>query len=76
MTTKKTKTLLELGNRIKEERKKRGITSEKLAYETGISKGNLSEIERSLRDVRISTLILIAEGLEISLSKMLKDLDL
>lgn len=76
VTSKKTKILIDLGASIKAERQKRGVTSERLAYETGISKGNLSEIERGLRDVRFSTLILIAEGLEISLSKLLKDLEL
>ena len=62
--------------RIKQEREKTGLSSERLAYQIGISKGNLSEIERGLRDVRISTLSLIAEGLELSLSKLLKEINL
>jgi transcriptional regulator with XRE-family HTH domain len=62
-----------LGRRISIERKKKGLTLEKLAYEVGISKGNLSEVERGLRDCRFSTLLLIAEGLEIHISKLLMD---
>lgn len=66
--------LKKLGSRIKSERLRKGLSAERLAYEMGISKGNLSEIERGMRDVRVSTLSLIAEGLEMSLSKLLKDL--
>lgn len=74
MEENKTKFLKILGKRIKDERLKLGKSSEALAYEMGISKGNLSEIERGMRDVRIHTLKLIAEGLECSISKLLKDL--
>lgn len=74
MTDDRKKLLKELGKRIKDERLKKKKSSEALAYEMGISKGNLSEIERGLRDVRLSTLSLIAQGLELSLSKLLKDL--
>ncbi len=63
-----------LGLRIKEEREIKGLSSERLAYQVGISKGNLSEIERGMRDARISTLALIADGLDMTLSKLLKDL--
>lgn len=66
--------LKKIGSRIKAERLRKGITAERLAYEMGISKGNLSEVERGLRDVRISTLELIAEGLEVTLTKLFKDL--
>lgn len=62
-----------LGKRIASEREAKGLSIERLAYEMGISKGNLSEIERGLRDPRYTTLVQIAEGLNISLSRLLKD---
>ena len=65
--------LLALGERISKQRKKRGITLEKLAYEMGISKGNLSDIEHGKRDPRYSTLKAIAEGLDMHISQLLKD---
>jgi transcriptional regulator with XRE-family HTH domain len=65
--------LIDLGQHISKERKKRGITLEKLAYEVGISKGNLSDIERGKRDPRYSTLKAIAYGLEVSVSQLLKN---
>lgn len=65
-----------LGANISQIRKSKGITLEKLAYEMGLSKGNLSEIENGLVDPRSSTLFLIAEGLEIPLSKLFSNLSL
>lgn len=73
MSSKK-QLLKNLGKRISEERKKRGITLEKLAYEMEISKGNLSDIENGLKDPRFSTLKLIAKGLNISISALLQNL--
>lgn len=64
--------LTKLGQTISVERRKRGITLEQLAYQMGISKGNLSDIENGKRDPRYTTLLAIAEGLEIPLAKLLK----
>lgn len=50
------------------------MTLEKLAYEVGISKGNLSDIENAKRDPRFTTLLAIAEGLDVSVSHLLKGL--
>ncbi len=69
----KLSTLVALGHRIATERKKRGLTLEKLAYEMGISKGNLSDIENGKKDPRYTTLKAIADGLEIPLSKLLRE---
>jgi len=56
-----------IGNRIKEFRKERNLTMEKLAYESDISKGGLSEIERGIKEARLSTLLKITDGLGIKL---------
>lgn len=61
-----------IGQRIKELREKQGLTMEKLAYESGISKGGLSELERGMKEPRISTLVKIVENLEVSLSEFFK----
>lgn len=73
MDTKKEKLHI-LGARIATERRKKGLTLEKLAYEAGLSKGNLSDIENGKKDPRYSTLLTISEGLEVSVSKLLKDI--
>ncbi|WP_369293047.1 helix-turn-helix domain-containing protein [Staphylococcus epidermidis] len=41
----------------------------------GLSKGNLSNIEKGLRDPRFITLRAIAEGLGVKMSQLLRDLD-
>lgn len=62
-----------LGERISKLRKKKGMSLEKLAYEAGVSKGNLSDIENGKRDPRYTTLLLLATGLEVSISTFFKN---
>lgn len=61
-----------IGTRIKQLRERAGITLEKLAYESDFSKGGLSEVERGLREARVSTIEKICQNLEISLSDFFK----
>jgi len=53
--------------RISALRKKRNITLEQLAYQSGISKGGLSEIERNMKEPRVYTILKICNGLGISM---------
>lgn len=63
-----------LGKNISKIRKSKGFTLEKLAYEMGISKGNLSEIENGKIDPRASTIFLISKGLDVPLSRLFHDI--
>ncbi len=74
MSSEKEDLKRKLGERISKLRRSKGMTLEKLAYEMGISKGNLSDIENGKKDPRFSTLVAIAEGLEVSVSTLLKSL--
>lgn len=56
-----------IGNRISFLRKQKGLSLEALAYQSGISKGGLSEIERGMKEPRASTIFLICNTLFISL---------
>lgn len=69
----KNELLKSLGSRIAKERRRRGVTLEKLAYEMGLSKGNLSDIERGKRGPRYTTLRAIAVGLKVPVQAHLKD---
>lgn len=53
--------------RILSLRKKSGLTIEKLAYQSGISKGGLSEIERNKKEPRAYTILKICSGLGITM---------
>lgn len=72
MKNEKDEILSRLGHKISVERKKKGITLEKLAYEMGISKGNLSDIESGKKNPTFFTLKAIAEGLSTTISNLLK----
>ena len=64
-----------IGKKIKEERIKNNLTLEKLAYESGISKSGLSEIERGIKEAKISTLCKVTQRLEIKLSDFIRSIE-
>jgi transcriptional regulator with XRE-family HTH domain len=56
-------------NRIATLRKEKNMTLEQLAYQSGISKGGLSEIERNMKEPRAYTILKICNGLDITISE-------
>jgi HTH-type transcriptional regulator / antitoxin HipB len=52
-----------LGALIQEARLKRGFTQEELALKIGTSKGYISKVENNIKDIRLSTLQKIIDGL-------------
>jgi transcriptional regulator with XRE-family HTH domain len=64
---------LELGNKIKEIRKKRGITQEKLAELIGTSYKYIQRIEgKNPPDIRLTTIERLAKALKIKPAELLK----
>ncbi|MBR1754208.1 helix-turn-helix transcriptional regulator [bacterium] len=63
--------LLELGNKIRLERMKRGFSQEKLAELANVSIRTISDIERGLTDIRYTNLLQIASAFEITTSELL-----
>ena len=61
----------ELGKRIKEYRMKRELTLQEMEEKTGFTKGYLSKVENTKKAPPISTLIVLAKALGISLSEIL-----
>lgn len=55
--------------RITTLRKERNMTLEQLAYQSGISKGGLSEIERNIKEPRAYTILKICNGLGITIAE-------
>lgn len=60
-----------LGKRIREERAKKGISQVDLAIQAGLSANYVSEIERGVRDVKVSTIDRISRVLHVSASSLL-----
>jgi transcriptional regulator with XRE-family HTH domain len=55
-----------LGLAIRRRRRARDITQEALAASAGVSSNHLGEIERGLRDPRMSTVVRLVEALDLS----------
>ena len=64
-----------LGKRLKDKRKKQGLTQEKLAEYVNLSVSHLSHIENGNEKTSLQTIVNIANILNISLDELL-DLDL
>ncbi|OHB34974.1 MAG: XRE family transcriptional regulator [Planctomycetes bacterium GWA2_40_7] len=69
---KKSKHLIELGNKIREERKKKGLSQEQLAFDADVDRSYIGGIERGERNVSFLTLVKIAECLGCDISKFTK----
>lgn len=61
----------EICKRIKEFRKKQGFTLQQLAHKTGFSQGYLSKVENSKMPPPVSTLIRLANSLNVTVSAIL-----
>lgn len=65
------RTLLAIGQRIRDSRKGRGMTLQQLAEASGISSSMLSLVERGLASPSIGSLIVVGEALGKSMSDLL-----
>jgi transcriptional regulator with XRE-family HTH domain len=65
--------LTKLGQTIRQARINKKLTLLELEILTGISEGGISKIENGKKNFAVTTLIKLAKGLEIPLSKLLAD---
>jgi transcriptional regulator with XRE-family HTH domain len=59
-----------LGERVRALRERRGWSQEELANETGFGRSFTSSIERGTKDIRISTLVKLANIFEVGLEQL------
>lgn len=64
-----------LGARIRAQRKAKGWRLIDLAQHSGIREVHLSYLENGTREVGLNTLLAIAQGLNVSLSELLKNIE-
>ena len=62
--------LLQLGQKIKYERTKRGLSQEDLEEISSVSRRTISEIERGNADIRYTNLYQLAEAFNLSISEL------
>lgn len=61
-----------VGNNIRANRKRQKLTQEQLAERCGIHPVEMGRAERGVRDLRVSTVAKIAQGLEIEACELLR----
>ena len=64
-----------LGKRIKNLRRGRKLSQEKLGFACGLTQHYVSQVEKGERNVSIVTLRAIAQALEVTLSELMQGLD-
>lgn len=62
--------LLQLGQKIRYERTKRGLSQEDLEEISSVSRLTISEIERGNADIRYTNLYQLAEAFNLSISEL------
>lgn len=62
-----------IGHRIREKRLERGLTQEQIVDRTGVSNSHISNIENAKTKVSLSTLVLIANTLQVTTDELLCD---
>lgn len=70
----KTKIAIKFGEVVREERKRQGISQEKLAELAGIHRTYMGAVERGERNVCIKNIGRIAQALGVSVNKLTRDL--
>lgn len=71
MTDENKQLLAQFGSILKQIRTDKGFTLLELEVRTGINEGELSKIENGKRNLAFTTLVKLAKGLEIPVSKLL-----
>lgn len=63
-----------VGRNIKAQRKRRALTQEELGHRAGMHPVEVGRAERGARDMRISTVVKLARGLDVPPMDLLRDL--
>jgi transcriptional regulator with XRE-family HTH domain len=69
------KILINFGNKLKEIRRERQLSQEKLAEESGLHRTYIGGVERGERNPTLTTLKKLADALNISLEELLKGIE-
>lgn len=71
MTEENKELLKQFGAILRQIRSEKGLTLLELEVRTGINEGDISKIENGKKNLAFTTLVKLAVGLEISVSKLL-----
>lgn len=63
-----------VGRNIRAQRKLRELTQEELAHRAGMHPVEVGRAERGVRDMRVSTVVKLARGLDLPAKELFRDL--
>lgn len=63
-----------VGRNIRAERKRRDLTQEELAHRAGMHPVEVGRAERGVRDLRVSSVVKLARGLDVPARELFRDL--
>ncbi|MBN1463145.1 MAG: helix-turn-helix transcriptional regulator [Paludibacteraceae bacterium] len=66
--------LKRLGEIVKSKRNKLNISQEELAFKCGFDRTYISLVERGLRNITFTNLLILSKGLDTNISSLTKDL--
>lgn len=72
-TIRRVEPKLKVGQNIRAERKRAGLTQEALAHRCNMHPVEVGRAERGTRDLRVSTVVKLARGLQIPACELLRD---
>ncbi|MGB0560502.1 MAG: helix-turn-helix domain-containing protein [Spirulinaceae cyanobacterium] len=75
MAMSKTQTLKALGMLIKRQRRSLGISQEELGLRCGLDRTYISGLERGVRNPSLTALVTLSEGLNLTVSQLLENLE-
>src|SRR5579885_993854 len=67
--------LARFGKNLRLIRHSKGYSQEQLAYRTRLHRTAIARIERGTAEPRLTTLVLLAEGLDVTVGQLLQDLE-
>jgi transcriptional regulator with XRE-family HTH domain len=65
--------LVRFGNRVRELRKKKGLSQEALALESGLDRSYVGGVERGERNISLENIEKLARALDVHPSELLRD---
>ncbi|HEY5816275.1 MAG TPA: helix-turn-helix transcriptional regulator [Solirubrobacterales bacterium] len=63
-----------VGRNIRAQRKRRALTQEELGHRAGLHAVEVGRAERGVRDLRVSTVVKLAQGLDVPPMELLRDI--
>jgi len=68
--------LREFGSRVREQRRRRGLSQEGLAEQAGLHRTYIGSVERGERNISLVNILVLAEALDVDAGELVTDLTL